>query len=63
MEILDEQRSDQNIEPLFDPSLQGPINFRDIILCGTSRAFSPGYLAKDHTRWQLLKDKSCQLCN
>jgi hypothetical protein len=51
MEVLKEQRSDQNIEPLFDPSsLQGPINFRDIILCDMPRAFSPGYLAKDLTR-------------
>jgi hypothetical protein len=35
MEVLKEQRSDQNIEPPFDPSLQGPINFQDILLCDT----------------------------
>jgi hypothetical protein len=46
MEILKEQRSDQNIEPLFDPVLQGQINLRDIRLCGdTPRAFPLGYLA------------------
>jgi hypothetical protein len=39
MEVLKEQRSDQNVEPLFDPSLQGPINLRDILLRDASRAF------------------------